>query len=275
MKKFLALLLAICLAAVSFGCSGNNSAAGSDDSLKKITESGKLVLGLDDSFPPMGYRDADTNEIVGYDIDLAKEVAKRMGVELVLTPIDWDFKETELNDGNIDCIWNGMSIDDDRKEKMNLSEPYMENRQVVVVLSDSGINDFAGLAGKDVLLQEGSTAVGALDSNEEVKSTLNSVTEVNDNVQAMMELGQGTGHAVVMDEVVARYYISKSDDPDAFKVLDETLADEVYAIGFRKNDSALRNEVQKILGEMKADGTLKTITEAWFGKDTSVVPDNK
>ena len=297
MKKILSMLLALSLAAVSFvGCSQNQETQQSgseasdaaanvsegdsqaentgDDSLQKIKDKGQLVLGLDDSFPPMGFRDTDNN-IVGYDIDLAKEVAERMGVELVITPVDWDYKETELNDGNVDCLWNGMSVDDERKEKMNLSEPYMENRQVVVVLADSGINTLADLAGKSVILQAGSTAVGALDSKEDVKSTLREVTEVPDNVQAMMELGQGTGDAVVMDEVVARYYISKSDNPDQFKVLDEALSDELYAVGFRKADQSLRDEVQKILGEMKADGTLKTITEKWFGSDISIVPDNE
>lgn len=297
MKKILSMLLALSLAAISFvGCSQNQETQQSgseasdaaanvsegdsqaentgDDSLQKIKDKGQLVLGLDDSFPPMGFRDTDNN-IVGYDIDLAKEVAERMGVELVITPVDWDYKETELNDGNVDCLWNGMSVDDERKEKMNLSEPYMENRQVVVVLADSGINTLADLAGKSVILQAGSTAVGALDSKEDVKSTLREVTEVPDNVQAMMELGQGTGDAVVMDEVVARYYISKSDNPDQFKVLDEALSDEVYAVGFRKADQSLRDEVQKILGEMKADGTLKTITEKWFGSDISIVPDNE
>lgn len=297
MKKILSMLLALSLAAVSFvGCSQNQETQQSgseasdaaanvseddsqaentgDDSLQKIKDKGQLVLGLDDSFPPMGFRDTDNN-IVGYDIDLAREVAERMGVELVITPVDWDYKETELNDGNVDCLWNGMSVDDERKEKMNLSEPYMENRQVVVVLADSGINTLADLAGKSVILQAGSTAVGALDSKEDVKSTLREVTEVPDNVQAMMELGQGTGDAVVMDEVVARYYISKSDNPDQFKVLDEALSDEVYAVGFRKADQSLRDEVQKILGEMKADGTLKTITEKWFGSDISIVPDNE
>ena len=300
MKKLLSMLLALSLAMVSLaGCSqnqGTQSSSGADtgssetsqtesestdsnteagdDSLQKIKDTGELILGLDDYFPPMGFRDTDNN-IVGYDIDLAKEVAKRMGVKLVITPVDWDYKETELNDGNVDCIWNGMSVDDERKEKMNLSEPYMENRQVVVVLSDSGINTLADLAGKSVILQAGSTAVGALDSKEDVKSTLKEVTEVPNNVQAMMELGQGTGDAVVMDEVVARYYISKSDNPDQFKILDEVLSEEVYAIGFRKADQALRDEVQKILGEMKADGTLKEITETWFGSDISIVPDNE
>ena len=131
MKKLLSILLALSLAAVALaGCSQNQgsrqdseaggSTAGSsenagDDSLQKIKDKGQLVLGLDDSFPPMGFRDTD-NTIVGYDIDLAEEVADRMGVELVITPVDWDYKETELNDGNVDCLWNGMSVDDERKD---------------------------------------------------------------------------------------------------------------------------------------------------------------
>ena len=283
MKRFLALAAAALMALALFaGCSKEDEgshadASGSEtqlNSLEKVKQAGKLILGLDDSFPPMGYRD-DNDEIVGYDIDLAKEVASRMGVELVLQPIDWDYKESELSDGNIDCIWNGMSIDDERREKLNLSEPYLNNQQVVVVLSDSGINTLADLAGKEVILQAGSTAEGALDSHPEVKETLKDgqAIPVDNNVQAMMELKNGTGDAVIMDAVVARYYLNL-EDGDAYKILDEVLSEEEYAIGFRKGDQELRDEVQKILGEMKADGKLAEITIKWFGEDISKVPDN-
>ena len=284
MKRFLALAAAALMALALFaGCSKEDEgshadASGSEtqlNSLEKVKQAGKLILGLDDSFPPMGYRD-DNDEIVGYDIDLAKEVASRMGVELVLQPIDWDYKESELNDGNIDCIWNGMSIDDERREKLNLSEPYLNNQQVVVVLSDSGINTLADLAGKEVILQAGSTAEGALDSHPEVKEKLKDgqAIPVDNNVQAMMELKNGTGDAVIMDAVVARYYLNL-EDGDAYKILDEVLSEEEYAIGFRKGDQELRDEVQKILGEMKADGKLAEITIKWFGEDISKVPDNQ
>ncbi len=284
MKRFLALAAAALMALALFaGCSKEDEgshadASGSEtqlNSLEKVKQAGKLILGLDDSFPPMGYRD-DNDEIVGYDIDLAKEVASRMGVELVLQPIDWDYKESELSDGNIDCIWNGMSIDDERREKLNLSEPYLNNQQVVVVLSDSGINTLADLAGKEVILQAGSTAEGALDSHPEVKETLKDgqAIPVDNNVQAMMELKNGTGDAVIMDAVVARYYLNL-EDGDAYKILDEVLSEEEYAIGFRKGDQELRDEVQKILGEMKADGKLAEITIKWFGEDISKVPDNQ
>lgn len=180
----------------------------SDDSLAKIKEKGEFILGLDDSFPPMGYD--DNGEIVGFDIDLAKAVCEKLGVKLKLQPINWDQNVSELNGGNIDCIWNGMSVDPERAAAMNLSEPYMENRQVVVTLKANNINSLADLKGKSVILQAGSTAVKALDGRADVKSSLKDgkASEVENNVLAMYELSKGTGDAVVMDEIVARYYIA-------------------------------------------------------------------
>lgn len=192
------------------------SANSSDDSLQKVKDKKTLILGLDDSFPPMGYQDEKGN-IIGYDIDLAKEVCSRLGVELKLQPINWEEKEMELNKGNIDCIWNGMSIDDDRKAAMNMSEPYMENRQVVVTLKNSKITKLTDLTNKTVALQKGSTAVEALDGRPDIKGVIKDGTpvEVDNNVLAMYELRKGTSDAVVMDEVVARYYIAHLSELDA------------------------------------------------------------
>lgn len=177
-----------------------------DDSLQKIKDAGVFKLGLDDSLPPMGYQDKEGN-IIGYDIDLAKEVCSRIGVELKTVPINWDRNIDELNDGNIDCIWNGLTINEKRQEKTNLTEPYLKNRQVVVTLKDAGISKLSDLKGKRAVLQEGSTAVEALDAATEVKSSLKEITEIDNNVLAMYELRQKTSDVVVMDETVARYYI--------------------------------------------------------------------
>lgn len=183
----------------------------SDDSLQKIKDKGKFILGLDDSFPPMGFRDEDNN-IVGYDIDLAREVCKRMDVELELQPIDWTSNVTELDGGKVDCLWNGFSYNTERDEKTCLSEPYMNNRQVVVVLKDSGISKVDDLKGKTLTLQAGSTAEEALDSRPEVKDGLKEVAKVDNNVLAMYDLGKkGGADAVLMDEVVARYYTGHQD----------------------------------------------------------------
>lgn len=192
---------------VSESFTGSNA---SDDSWNKVKDAGKFVLGLDDSFPPMGFRD-DDNNIVGFDIDVAKEVCSRLGVELVLQPISWDAKEQELSTGKVDCLWNGFSYSDERNEQMCLSDSYMDNRQVVVVTEDSSIQKLADLKDKTLAVQAGSTAVEALEGAADVKASLKggAGVEVKDNVLAMMDLGTGGSDAVLMDEVVARYYIAK------------------------------------------------------------------
>ena len=180
-----------------------------DDSLQQVKDKGVLVLGLDDSFPPMGYRDDDQN-IVGFDIDVATAVCERMGVELQPQPIKWSSKEMELETGNVDCLWNGFTYSEERAEAMALSAPYMTNRQVVVTLDTKGVNSLSDLEGKELALQGGSTAVDALDAHPEVKDTLlnGRGTEVDDNVTALLDLKTSSASAVLMDEVVARYYIN-------------------------------------------------------------------
>lgn len=180
-----------------------------DDSLQQVKDKGVLVLGLDDSFPPMGYRDDDQN-IVGFDIDVATAVCERMGVELQPQPIKWSSKEMELETGNVDCLWNGFTYSEERAEAMALSAPYMTNRQVVVTLDTKGVNSLSDLEGKELVLQGGSTAVDALDAHPEVKDTLlnGRGTEVDDNVTALLDLKTSSASAVLMDEVVARYYIN-------------------------------------------------------------------
>ena len=136
-----------------------------DNSLADLKTRGKFILGLDASFPPMGYVN-DANEIVGYDIDLAKEVAKRMGVEFVAQPIDWDAKEMELKTGKIDCIWNGFTMTEERKAALSFTDAYLNNEQVVVVRNDSGIKNLSDMKGKLVGVQSGSSAQEAVDGNE-------------------------------------------------------------------------------------------------------------
>jgi polar amino acid transport system substrate-binding protein len=240
----------------------------SDTSLAYIQDKGTLVLGLDDSFPPMGYRD-ENNKIVGYDIDLATEVCKRLGVELKLQPIDWTAKENELNTKKIDCIWNGMSIDEERKQNMTLSIPYLDNSMSFVVKSDSGIKTLADMAGKKLALQSGSTAATALDEAADFKATLGEVVGLKDNMTALMDLEMGGVDVVLMDDVVANYYIATNNKP--FELLEETLSTEEYAVGFRKGDEALANAVNETLQEMAKDGKLNEITQKWFGKDNTKI----
>lgn len=239
-----------------------------DGSLDYVLEKGEFILGLDDSFPPMGFVNED-QEIVGFDIDVAREVASRLGVELVLQPISWDAKEQELATKNIDCIWNGFSKNPDREKNLNLSNPYMTNTQVAVVLKESGIATLEELAGKTVVIQNGSTASDAMDNNEEFKNSLGELVLVDDNVQALLDLQIGGSDAVVLDEVVARFYTEQNEG--IYTILDSTLSDEEYVIGFRKGEEALTNTVNEKLSEMAADGTLAKISEKWFGKDITTI----
>ncbi len=266
MKKIIALVLVSVLTLSAFTMGVKDS--GEDTSLEDVKAKGEFIMGLDDSFPPLGFRD-EANNIVGYDIDLAKEVAKRMGVEFVAQPIDWAAKEQELDTKKIDCIWNGFTMTAERKEMLNFSEAYLNNAQIIVVRKDSGITDKSQLAGKSVGLQAGSSASEALDSVPEFKDSLKNVVEFKDNVMAFMDLDSKGIDAVIVDMVVAGYAISQ--DYDQFVMLEESLTTEEYGIGFRKNDNSLRNEVQKILEEMAADGTVAAISTKWFSTDISVI----
>ena len=184
-----------------------STAAADDDSLQKVKDKGTLILGLDDSFPPMGFRD-ENDQVVGFDIDLATEVAKRMGVELVIQPIDWDSKELELETGRVDCLWNGLSITDERVAAMYFAKPYIANKQIVIVPEGSEIKTVADLKEKRVGLQKGSSALDALNANP-VSKELSELVELADNVTVFSELKAGRIDAFVVDEVVGRYLISK------------------------------------------------------------------
>ncbi|MGN0638030.1 MAG: amino acid ABC transporter substrate-binding protein [Huintestinicola sp.] len=288
MKKvrFMAAIAAAAMAITFAGCGGasqqtapedtaapsegaETAAAGTDESLQKILDNGKLILGLDATFEPMGYTN-ESDEIVGFDIDVAEEVCARMGVELVKQPIDWDTKEQDLAVGRIDCIWNGMSINPSRAEQMNLSDPYMKNAMVFVVPASSDVAAMGDLTGKNIAVQNGSSAQEILEASELCTSeTPVSVTAMATNVEALQQLELGLVDAVFLDSVVANYQITSAGKD--YKVLPDGLEEEEYAIGFRKEDQALRDEVQKILCEMKADGKLGEISTKWFGSDITTV----
>ncbi|MDR0708835.1 MAG: amino acid ABC transporter substrate-binding protein [Spirochaetaceae bacterium] len=274
MKRIaVAVVLALVVAGVLFvackkDASGTPGAAGGDTSLEYIMNRKKLILGLDDSFPPMGFRN-ENNEIVGYDVDLAKEAARRMGVELVLQPIDWNAKEQELNTKEIDCIWNGFTITDERKEVITYSPPYLGNAQVIVVKGNSPTRTLADLKGKIIGLQAGSSSVDALDEAVELKASVKDVIEYKDYLTALMDLDVGGADAILIDLVVANDNINRSGKD--FRILEETLAAEQFGIGFRKGEEALMNKVWETLLEMAKDGTVAGISTRWLGADISLI----
>nr|WP_330370750.1 amino acid ABC transporter substrate-binding protein [Johnsonella ignava] len=228
----------------------------------------KFVVGFDKDFPPMGFV-GDSGEYEGFDLDLAKETAQKLGMEIVYQPIAWDAKELELENGNIDCIWNGFTMTG-REDGYTWSMPYMENSQVFVVKKDSGIKDLAGLKGKNVEVQVDSSADAALKDKAEIAGTFGQLITVADYNTAFMDLEMGAADAVAMDIVVAGYQIEKRNSDD-FVILDEKLSSEQYAIGFKKGNTQLRDKVDKTLKEMAQEGTLKKVSEKWFGRDVTIV----
>ncbi|MBQ9264156.1 MAG: amino acid ABC transporter substrate-binding protein [Clostridia bacterium] len=269
MKKLtmvLALVMALLLCALPAW------AEETDASIQYILDKGELILGLDDTFPPMGFRD-DNNEIVGYDIDLAKEVASRLGVTLKTQPIEWDAKELELSSKSIDCIWNGLSITPARQESMSMTKGYMNNKIVLVVKGDKGYAAKEDLVGKKIAVQNGSFAQEVLEEYEEYKDFYASVDVLgyDEYLTALMDLQQDGVDAVLIDLVVAEYRIAGLNDDNL--VLIDSLEDDIFGVGFRKEDAALRDKVNAILAEMAQDGATAKISEKWFGKDISILED--
>lgn len=226
-----------------------------------------FTVGFDQDFPPMGFV-ADNGEYTGFDLDLAKEVASRLGKKFVAQPIGWDSKDMELESGNIDCIWNGFTING-REDGYTWTRPYMKNSQVFVVAKDSGIQTLADLSGKIVEVQADSSAEKALKEDEALLNTFKTLQTTPDYNTAFMDLEMGAVDAVAMDVIVAAYQIEqrKAD----FVILEESLSAEEYGVGFKKGNDALRDQVQEQLDAMAADGTLKKISEQWFGKDVTTV----
>lgn len=240
--------------------------ASADTSWQTIEDKGSFVLGFDETFAPMGFKDESGNH-VGFDLDLATEVAARLGLELKLQPIDWDSKELELANGNIDVIWNGLTITDERKEKMLFSDPYMNNRQIVIVAADSGMKTIADLAGKTVAAQVESSAMQAIEAQPDVKDSFGELIESPDYVEALMELKQGSVDAVVIDEIMGRYYIAQDEDSAFYGVLSDNFGEEQYGIAFRLEDKSFRDKVQETLTAIINEGKGAEISQKWFGED--------
>ena len=231
----------------------------------------KFVVGFDASFPPYGYL-SDDGEYIGFDLDLAAEVCSRNGWTLVKQPIDWEAKDTELKVGNIDCIWNGFTMNG-REKQYTWTTPYVDNSQIVIVNKDSDIEKLSDLKGKIVCVQSDSSALAALKGddatkeNKELAASMKEITEVGDYNSAFMNLESGMVDAICMDIGVASYKLEASGDK--YKMLDERLSSEEYGIGFKRGNTELRDKVQVTLLEMLQDGTFDTIVKKWKLEDSA------
>ncbi len=291
MKKRICTVLAIAMLAGVFAGCGNKTTETKSSTAKKaaseVTEStaatetadtptsdrNTFTVGFDAEFPPYGYQD-DNGEYIGFDLDLAEEVCKRNSWELIKKPIDWDSKDLELNSGTIDCIWNGFTING-REAEYTWTDAYVDNSQVFVVASDSGISSKSDLAGKAVAVQADSSALAALtgdDAEEENKALAESfgeLIEVPDYNTAFMNLESGAVEAIAMDIGVANYQLASRGD--AYVILDDVLSAEKYGVGFKLGNIELRDTVQNTLNDMAKDGTFTKIAEKWELQDSVIL----
>ncbi len=263
MKKLTSLLMLSLTAGVLLSGCGNKDSAPAAQSAAAPALPTKIVIGLDDNFPPMGFRN-EKNELVGFDISMAQEATRRMGIEAEFKPIDWSAKEAELNGKRVDMLWNGLTITEERKKNIAFTSPYMENHQIIVVPKSSTIKTKAELATRVIGIQDGSSAIDAV-QRDPIAASFKELKKFGDNVTALMDLSTGRLDAVVLDEVVGRYYTAKK--PDDYAVLEDNFGTEEYGVGLRKDDSELLVGLQKALDEMKADGSAARISTEWFGKD--------
>ena len=258
MKKFFALILAAMLCLTMCACGNSNA------------DKQTLIVGFDAEFPPFGFIGAD-GKYDGFDLAMARELCKRLGWEYKETAIDWNSKDSELSSGNINCIWNGFTYTG-RENDYTWSDPYVDNSIVLVVKKDSGITSKADLAGKVVMAQAASSAVDALNAedNAAFKASLKDVIELADYNTGFMELKQGTVDAIAADQGVAAYQIANNEGE--YVILGDAISTEQYAVGFLKGNTELRDAVNAELNKMAEDGTMLKIAEKYV--DAGLVIDS-
>ena len=266
-KRIVSVVLACCM--LCFGalalsaCGGGSSSSSSSAASDNAPVDNVFIVGFDQSYPPYGYKDTETCEFTGLDLDLAEEVCKRNGWTFQAEPIDWDAKDALINQGNITCIWNGFTYEG-RENDYSFTDMYMINGQVVVVKADSGINSLADLAGKTVMTQVDSAALEVLDGDEKsLQDTFagGKVETIGDYNNAFMQLESGMVDAVACDLSIAQYQMAAK--PGIFRMLPEQLSSEHYAVAFKKGNDGLADQVTATLKEMDADGTVKEICEKY------------
>ncbi|AUD63919.1 hypothetical protein BK010_10080 [Tenericutes bacterium MO-XQ] len=258
MKKILLILVAI-LGVLGLSACGSEMPQTWED----IESRGYMIVGLDDTFAPMGFRDNDGN-LVGFDVDLAKEVGERLGVEVRFQPIDWDAKVLELNAGTIDMIWNGLTITESRLEEMAFSNAYLANTQMIMVKAGSDITTMDDLIGSTLGVQISSAAEDAVNASA-IVDDLGELVKFDTYNAALLELQNGTVDAVVIDEIMGRYIMSQNSG--VYAALEDNFGEEEYGIGFRLESANLRDKINEVLAEMVADGKAAQISENWFDED--------
>jgi polar amino acid transport system substrate-binding protein len=275
-KKTVLILTAVLVLAVGLlvGCGDKNKDnTAADTSWKYVQDNGTLIIGLDDTFAPMGFKDKK-GKLVGFDIDFARAVGKKLGVKIKFQPINWNAKDANLKSKKIDCIWNGLSATPERAKSYSLSKEYLDNK-LVVVTTDAGVKveSAADLANYKVGTQADSSALEAMKANKDYDKFKDNIKEYDSYDTAILDMKAGRIDCIVIDQVLATYKNTKLKEK--LNECKYNFGSDYYVIGFRKGDKALTDKVNGAIKALIDDGTAAKISKEWFGKDIVIYKDYK
>lgn len=263
MKKFLSAALSALLAVSLAGCgssSASESTSASDDSLQKIKDAGKIRIGLEGDWQPFSYHD-DNDELVGYDVEVAKNIAERLGVEAEITEGAWDGLLTGLDSDVYDIVVNGVDVTDERKEAFDFSDPYAyDHIDLVVAKDNTDIKSFEDLDGKTTANSTGSTYA---QMGEDYGATVSNVPTLSETMELVLN---GTVEATINADTSVQDYLNTTGETN-LKIVDQSDEATEYAIPMKKGSDTLREAINDALQDMRDDGTLKELSEKYFGAD--------
>ena len=271
MRKFKFVITLIVMVLVITGCASGGKEKPRKDNWNDFQTDKKVVIGFDNTFVPMGFQDKSGKD-VGFDIDLANAVFENYGIKVQWQAINWDLKETELKNGNIDLIWNGYSKTDERESIVQFTKQYMVNEQVIVVKKSKNIKAISDLKDKVLGAQNGSSGYDTFNSSPEVLKNIvknNDATQYESFNEALIDLENDRIDALLIDKVYANYYLKQQNKLDDFNILNAGFESEAFAVGARKADITLVNKINEAFHELYREGMFQKIANKWFGEDVA------
>lgn len=272
-KGILGLLVLVGVAVMSLAGCTQLASNPTVDNWDKYQQQKSITVGFDNTFVPMGFEEKN-GTYAGFDIELAKYVSKKLGITVHFQPIDWDMKETELQNGTIDAIWNGYSATDERREKVAFTIPYMQNTQILVVKKTSGIHSVEDMTGKVLGAQNGSS--GMLDFEEHPEVLKNRVKggdadQYQSVNEAIIDLKNDRIDALLIDRVYADYYLTTEEIADEYDTIPSGFESESFAVGVRPADKKLLEALNQAFKELYQEGIFQQISQKWFGEDVATL----
>ena len=271
MRKLKFLITLIMTVLIITGCASGGKDKPGKDNWNDFQTDKKIIIGFDNTFVPMGFQDK-SGKNVGFDIDLANAVFEKYKIKVEWQAINWDLKETELKNGNIDLIWNGYSKTEERESVVQFTKQYMINEQVIVVKKSKNIKSISELKDKILGAQNGSSGYDTFNEKPEVLKNIvknNDATQYESFNEALIDLENDRIDALLIDRVYANYYLKQQNKLEDFSILDAGFDSEAFAVGARKADVTLVNKINDAFYELYKEGRFQEISKKWFGEDVA------